>query len=80
MIVIGSKLRSTIGMARPKNANPSRKVEITLAKDAFDCLDLLAKRGRFGNNPTEVARYLLTREIDDLTRAGVLPPPDRPPK
>jgi hypothetical protein len=29
--------------------------------------------GRYGNDPTNVARYLILREIDDLTREGVLP-------
>jgi hypothetical protein len=60
-------------MARPKNANPSRKVEPSLPADAYACLQRLARMGRFGSNPTEVAKYLLTRSIDDLTRSGVLP-------
>ena len=63
-------------MARPKNQTPSRKVEVTLPPDAAACLDRLAKLGRFGNKPAEVARYLILREIDDLTRAKVLPPSD----
>jgi hypothetical protein len=28
--------------------------------------------GTYGSNPTEVARYLILREIDDLIRTGVL--------
>ena len=40
--------------------------------DAYASLKMLADMGRFGKNPNEVARYLLLREIDDLTRAGVL--------
>jgi hypothetical protein len=30
--------------------------------------------GTYGSNSTEVAKYLILREIDDLTRAGVLKP------
>ena len=44
-----------------------------LPADAYGCLQWLVRIGRYGNNPTEVAKYLLTRGIDDLTRAAVLP-------
>jgi hypothetical protein len=59
-------------MGRPKNQNPTRKVEPMLPADAYACLEKLAEMGRYGSNPTEVARYLIMREIDDLTRNGVL--------
>jgi hypothetical protein len=59
---------------RPKSDHPGRKVEPTLPADAYACLSLLAKRKRLGSNPTEVARYLILRGLDDLTRRGVLPP------
>lgn len=59
---------------RPRNHNPGRKVEPTLPPDAFACLERLADMKRFGNTRNEVARYMILREIDDLTRAGVLPP------
>jgi hypothetical protein len=36
----------------------------------------LVEIGTYGSNPTEVAKYLILREIDDLTRAGVLKPQD----
>jgi len=50
------------------------KVNPTLPPDAIACLELLAKMGRFGGSTkTAVAGYLIMREIDDLTRAGVLP-------
>lgn len=49
------------------------KVNPTLAPDAIACLELLAKMGRYGSTKTAVAAYLIMREIDDLTRAGVLP-------
>jgi hypothetical protein len=60
---------------RPKNETPNRKVEPTLPPDAYACLERLAAMGRYGSNPAEVARYLILREIDDLTRSGVLMPP-----
>jgi hypothetical protein len=60
-------------MARPANEQPSREVKPRLPADAYACLQRLAKLGRYGSNPTEVARYLILREIDDLTREGVLP-------
>jgi hypothetical protein len=59
-------------MARERNATPSRKIEPTIPADAYACLQRLADMGRYGANPTEVARYLLIRALDDLTRAGVL--------
>lgn len=57
---------------RPKDDDPGRKVEPTLPADAYACLELLAKLNRYGSTPAAVARYLILREIDDLTRAGVL--------
>jgi hypothetical protein len=65
-------------MARPRNTTQSRKIEPTIPGDAFACLEHLARMGRYGGNPSEVARYILLRGLDDLTRAGVLPalPPE----
>jgi len=60
------------GGRSPSEANG--KVNPTLPPDAIACLELLAKMGRYGGNTkTAVAGYLIMREIDDLTRAGVLP-------
>jgi hypothetical protein len=61
------------GRGRPKSDEPGHKVEPTLPPDAYACLDYLANMGRYGATPTAVARYMILREIDDLTRAGVLP-------
>ena len=44
-----------------------------LPADAYACLQRLARMGRYGSDPTNVAKYLILREIDDLTRGGVLP-------
>lgn len=58
-------------VGRPKNPNPSRKVEPRLPVDAYACLKELVKKG-YGNSPTDVAKYLILREIDDLKRTRVL--------
>jgi hypothetical protein len=60
-------------MARSRNEQPSHAVKPLIPADAYACLQRLAKMGRYGSNPTDVARYLILREIDDLTREGVLP-------
>lgn len=61
-------------MPRPTHEQPARQVKPWLPADAYACLQWLAKNmSRYGNNPTEIARYLILREIDDLTRGGVLP-------
>lgn len=52
-----------------------QKIEPRLSKHHHACLRVLAKRG-YGTNPTDVARYLITREIDDLKRSNVLKPED----
>jgi len=61
---------------RPKNEEPTKKVEPRLPPKAFAQLQRLAAIGTYGSNATEVAKYLILREIDDLTRAGVLKPHD----
>jgi hypothetical protein len=67
---------------RPKNSEQGIKVEPTLQPGAYACLQYLVDlRGRWGATPAEVARYMILREIDDMTRAGVIPkvlptPPD----
>lgn len=60
---------------RPRDDDPGRKVEPTLPADAYACLEWLAKRKRFGSTPAAVARHLILREIDDLTRTDVLKMP-----
>jgi len=61
-------------MARSPNKEPTREVKPKLPADAYACLERLAAMGRYGSNPTEVAKYLIIREIDELTRSGLLPP------
>jgi hypothetical protein len=61
---------------RPKNLAPTRKAEPMLPADAYACLKRLAAMARYGSTPNEVARYLILRGLDDLTRARVLPSDD----
>lgn len=61
---------------RRKNAEPTKKVEPRLSPKVHAQLQRLVDIGTYGGNPTEVAKYLILREIDDLTRAGVLKPLD----
>jgi hypothetical protein len=58
---------------RKRNPNPGKKVDPVLPADTYACLQYLADLKRFGANPNEVARYMIFREIDDLTRADVIP-------
>lgn len=57
---------------RPANANASKKVEPSLDQPTLDALDVLIGKG-YGKTRSDVARYFIMREIDDLKRAGVLP-------
>jgi hypothetical protein len=59
---------------RTENAIESDKVHPSLPKPAIRCLELLLESGRYGTTVSDVARFLLMRSIDDLTRAKVLPP------
>lgn len=58
-------------MGRKKLEKPPRKLEIGLAVEVHELLARLSKIGGYGTTPTEVARYLLQRGIDDLRRAQV---------
>ena len=60
-------------MARPKNTTDSKKVHPSVPDDVYQCIELLVESGRYGSNVGDVARYLLIRSIDELTRANVLP-------
>ncbi len=42
-----------------------------LPANAYACLQKLAAMARYGSTPNEVARYLILRGLDDLTRSGV---------
>jgi hypothetical protein len=59
-------------VGRPKNRNPTRKVEPVLPAGAYACLHDLAGMAHYGSTPNEVARYLILRGLDDLMRSGVI--------
>jgi hypothetical protein len=59
-------------VGRPKNDEPTRKVEPRLPAAAYIQLESLVEIGTYGSNPTEVARYLIIRGLDDLLRSGML--------
>jgi hypothetical protein len=58
---------------RKPNPNPGKKVEPMLAADTYACLEYLAGKRRYGANPSEVARYMILREVDEMTRVGIIP-------
>jgi hypothetical protein len=59
---------------RPKHSEPTKKVEPRLPLKAYFKLQRLVEIGSYGTTPTDVAKYLILREIDDLIRSGVLKP------
>jgi hypothetical protein len=63
-------------VGRPKNEEPTKKVEPRLHPKAYAQLKQLAEIGTYGSNATEVAKFLILRELDDLLRAVVLKAPD----
>ena len=56
-----------------KNANQSRRVEFRISAPSHARLEFLAKTGLYGGTVGDVARFLVNRELDDLTREKVLP-------
>jgi hypothetical protein len=60
-------------VARKTNANQSRKVQPVLSAQFRRYLDDLVDLG-YAKTPTEVARYLIDRGIDDLLRAKTIGP------
>ena len=59
---------------RIASTETTAKVNPTLPPQAIRSLEKLAELGVYGGNTkTAVAAYLIMRELDDLTRAGVLP-------
>jgi hypothetical protein len=60
---------------RPRTSHTGGKVDPTLSDDAIKCLDELVRVGRFGTSRAEVAKYFITRGLDEYTRLGVLPYP-----
>jgi hypothetical protein len=64
-------------MGRPKNAAPTTRVAPTITIQIQEQLEYLAELGMFGSNPSDVARYLITRALEELIRSNILPPPTK---
>ena len=62
-------------MAREKSKNETTKVQATISQQMATYLDQLVDAGTYGNSPSEVARYLIQRGLDDLLRNGVIEKP-----
>jgi hypothetical protein len=58
-------------LARKPNANKSRKVQPVLSAQFRRYLDQLVDLG-YGKTPTDAARYLIDRGIDDMIRAKTI--------
>jgi hypothetical protein len=58
-------------VARKPNANKSKKVQPVLSAQFRRYLDQLTHLG-YGKTPTDTARYLIDRGIDDLIRARII--------
>lgn len=59
-------------LSKPSRAGATvefRPIEVAI-------FEMLTDFGIYGKTPQAVARYLVRRQIDDLTRAGVLKPGD----
>jgi hypothetical protein len=60
-------------MPRQANTTPGKKIEPKIPLTAHARLNYLVKIGFHGNTPTEVARTLLLRALEELWREGKLP-------
>jgi hypothetical protein len=49
---------------RKKNITDNKTLSISLPAEAYDYLSLLAGLGRLGASESEVASFLVTREVD----------------
>jgi hypothetical protein len=58
-------------VVRKRNANKSRKVQPVLTAQFRRYLDQLTSLG-YGKTPTDTARYLIDRGIDELIRAKII--------
>lgn len=61
-------------MARGKNTVETHQVRISTTEWAIRTLDALAKTGRFGKNPSDVAEELLRSKLRDVEQEGWVEP------
>jgi 6-phosphogluconolactonase/glucosamine-6-phosphate isomerase/deaminase len=64
-------------MAKPKNPVASEKLEITTTPQVIACLQAIALTGLYGKNKPEVADRLLSRGIEELVKARIIPRPKK---
>jgi len=57
-------------MARPENRSDARARDLTLPREAFDYLVLLATLGKLGRTENEVATHILVREVYAMLERG----------
>lgn len=56
-------------MGRKKNQFRPHKLPLTLNEPAHDRLEMLVKTGGYGNNPTEAAKIIIMRHLQELDAA-----------
>lgn len=61
-------------MSPPRNAVETRIVKISTTPWVADTLDLLARTGRFGKAPSEVAEELLRAKLREIELEGGFEP------
>jgi hypothetical protein len=54
----------------PKNLTKPKGFQVTVPKDTYDYLTLLASKGRLGSKESDVASHIIIREVDAMLRAG----------
>ncbi len=56
----------------PSEDTKSSKIHPSLSAELHKLLELLARKGPYGANKTQVAQYLIQKGVDDLVRDQVL--------
>jgi hypothetical protein len=68
-------------MARPENRSNPHQLTLTLPRETFDYLVLLATLGKLGRLESEVATHILVREVYAMFERGFheqrIPPADQ---
>jgi hypothetical protein len=57
-------------MARPENRSEARALSLTLPRNTFNYLVLLATQGSLGRTENEVATFILVREAEKMRKSG----------
>ena len=64
-------------MARPKNASPGSRLEVTLAKQSIELIEELARRGIYGRTPAEVGGRFIEQALQQFVQPPKLSVPKR---